>query len=247
MKCLTIELRISFSYECYLTLCGQNTCYYMQASRSHPCRKPKCHRNPPAGFSAQLPAPPPPLLTGRKTLSRTLSAGPYSTDKEHCPKQPSGTDGTTSPPAADRPVSEPALFRVKITDRLLAVRMQRLGDRTGRGGVFEQFALFGFVRRREMHVDNDLADAARIGRHHLGYAQAGTVHVNAVRIGRDTHQRHHAAAERGGHQVGRRERFAFAVVVGRCVGHDLRARLCFEHGGSTGSATKVASVRSPPM
>ena len=83
MKCLTIELRISFSYECYLTLCGQNTCYYMQASRSHPCRKPKCHRNPPAGFSAQLPAPPPPLLPGRKTLSRTLSAGPYSTDKEH--------------------------------------------------------------------------------------------------------------------------------------------------------------------
>lgn len=64
------------------------------------------------------------------------------------------------------------LFSVVKADRLLAVGMQRAGYRAGSRRPFQYGARFRSHLSRKTYVDYYLADAARIGTHYLGEAQA---------------------------------------------------------------------------
>ena len=115
--------------------------------------------------------------------------------------------------------------------------MQRAGYRAGSRRPFQYSARFRSHLSWKTYVDYYLADAARIGTHYLGDAQAGPDYVDALRPGRDAHQRHHAAAQCCGYQIGRRESLALSVIVGRRVGQNLAARL---HMGRFGA--KLAQI-----
>ena len=76
-----------------------------------------------------------------------------------------------------------------------------------------------------MHFDDDFADPPRRCAHDFGDVQFRAVDVDTVRLRGDAHDGHHTASERRGYQIGRREGFSFAVVVGRSVGQDFRSGL----------------------
>ena len=74
------------------------------------------------------------------------------------------------------------LFSVVKADRLLAVGMQRAGYRAGSRRPFQYGARFRSHLSRKTYVDYYLADAARIGTHYLGDAQASSCSCPMLRL-----------------------------------------------------------------
>lgn len=98
--------------------------------------------------------------------------------------------------------------------------MQCAFNGAGAGGSFEDFFLlvingksFG---KENMH--NDLAYAARIADHDLGYVKPGAGEIDIHRAGLDAHSSDHAGAEGSSYEIGRRKTFSFALVIGRGIG-----------------------------
>ena len=110
---------------------------------------------------------------------------------------------------------------------------------TLRCGPQQVFLLLGVFLGGEVERDVDLSDAARVGVHGLFHRVGGAVDVELVALRADAHDGHHAASEGRAGEVGGREGFAFAVVVGGCVGEDGVARLHMGH-----LVTKIAFVCS---
>ncbi len=75
--------------------------------------------------------------------------------------------------------------------------------------------------------------------HDFGYVQVAAGQVDAVALGKDGHRRDDTSAERVGQQIGWREGFAPALVVGGCIGQNNRTRLKMR-----GFGAKIARVAS---
>lgn len=106
--------------------------------------------------------------------------------------------------------------------RLRQIGMQTLRYRAGVRGRFQQAARFLVVAVLKVNVEDDFADAARLGFHVLfgGNARLAVRHAEAFRLLR--HHRQHTGSKRGRDQIGRREPFALASVVQRGIGEKRR-------------------------
>lgn len=92
-------------------------------------------------------------------------------------------------------------------------------DRTAECDAFQMTLRVGAEGEGNPDFGSQFRDAARGGRGHFflhGDFQSSQIDVFAARI--NVHRRRDAGAERGGHQVRGRKRFAFALVIDRGVG-----------------------------
>ena len=108
--------------------------------------------------------------------------------------------------------------------------MQRAAHGTTLGsGPKQRFLSFSVFLRGEVEYNVDLPDAARVGVHSLFHLIGGAVDVEFMTLRADAHDGHHTAGEGRASEVGGREGFAFAVVVGGCIGEDGVPRLHVGH------------------
>ena len=111
---------------------------------------------------------------------------------------------------------------------LLDVGMEAEGNRAGVGD-FLQFSTGGFVGHNfgaERQVNLDPGDAPGwLGAHNFRYVQRAALEFDTVAPGENRHRGNDAGTERISDQIGRRKCFAPALVVGGCVGVDVRTRL----------------------
>jgi hypothetical protein len=115
------------------------------------------------------------------------------------------------------------LFPVEM-DRPFDVFAQALMHRTGFGGAGKQGLVARLQRDRQVDMNRQLGNAAERGVGHVLFdfdAGAGQIQVVLLRLNAKNGQ--HATSQRGGDQVGRRKRFAFAAVVDGRIGVDLHA------------------------
>ena len=111
--------------------------------------------------------------------------------------------------------------------------MEAVEDRTLFGGQFENFFVLGaVVVRRKGELGDQLDNPAGIGSHHFRGFHFRAVDAEAVRFGGDAHDGEHAGAVGGGHQIGRREGFAFSLIVGGGIGQQLAAGLQMDGFGA---------------
>ena len=104
--------------------------------------------------------------------------------------------------------------------------MEGLADRTGQSSILEGKFSFVVEVGWEVEIEVDLSDATRrFGRHDFRDFDFGITDVDTESSGSEVHERQHTTAECSRNQVGRREKFAFAVVVERGIGNDFVTRV----------------------
>ena len=101
-------------------------------------------------------------------------------------------------------------------------------------GRFENFPL-PLVELTAGYLQPDLhaGNAARVGGHDFIDGCAGTVYVQSVVPGADTHDGEHTARQGGSAQIGRRKCLALALIIGWGISNNPRAgtqvyRFCTE-------------------